>query len=86
MDSDLTHDAAIEMANGLVARGATVHFKFTCERCGARCTFSEPNTIYRNGECMDCGWATNDIPGYGLLVIFEKDPEPVSPDGMRGGE
>jgi hypothetical protein len=37
---------------------ATVRFKFTCERCGTRCTLSEPNVLYENGECYECGHTT----------------------------
>jgi hypothetical protein len=35
-----------------------VYFKFTCEHCGARCTFQEPNKVYEHGECAECGKQT----------------------------
>jgi hypothetical protein len=35
-----------------------VHFKFTCQACGTRCTLSEPNILYENGECSFCGHVT----------------------------
>lgn len=31
-----------------------VHFKFTCQWCGTRCTFIEPNVIFESGECLKC--------------------------------
>jgi len=31
-----------------------VHFKFTCEHCGERCTLSEPNMLRERGECYNC--------------------------------
>jgi len=37
---------------------AHVNFKFTCERCGTRCTLSDPNTLYEEGECFQCGHTT----------------------------
>ena len=30
--------------------GATVYFKFTCEHCGSRQTFTERNTLYETGD------------------------------------
>ena len=35
---------------------ARVHFKFTCQNCGTRCTFSEPNQLFERGECCNCGF------------------------------
>ena len=47
-------------ANASLARcpGAKVFFKFTCENCGERVTFSEPNILYESGECCKCGHIT----------------------------
>ena len=41
-------------------RGVTVmvYFKFTCQHCGERCTFKEPNQLYEFGECSACGKET----------------------------
>lgn len=33
-------------------------FKFTCEECGERCTFSEPNQLFESGNCHKCGHDT----------------------------
>ena len=46
---------------------AEVHFKFTCGRCGTRCTFVEPNLLREKGECHKCGWLTNVEEGGFLL-------------------
>ncbi len=32
-----------------------VYFKFTCERCGERCTFQDANMLWEEGECHACG-------------------------------
>jgi hypothetical protein len=37
---------------------ALLFFKFTCEACGARNTFSDPNVLYKQGRCGDCGHIT----------------------------
>jgi hypothetical protein len=37
---------------------AEVHFKFTCEKCGTRCTLVEPNNLFEKGECHQCGHTT----------------------------
>ena len=49
-----------QMAESAIARHggpahATVYFKFTCRACGERCTFTEPNALYEEGECHVCG-------------------------------
>jgi transcription initiation factor IIE alpha subunit len=50
---------------------AKVHFKFTCEQCGGRVTFSEPNKLYERGTCDQCG---HDMPvpkaGFSLMVGY----------------
>lgn len=35
-----------------------IFVKFTCIHCGSRQTFSEPNTIFADGVCEDCGQTT----------------------------
>jgi hypothetical protein len=54
--------AAIDM---FLAQGTPAHvnFKFTCERCGTRCTLSEPNMLYETGECFVCGHITKIVEG-----------------------
>lgn len=49
---------------------AQAFFKFTCEACGERCTFSDPNTIYDSGECCACGHVTDPIPAYGFMLQY----------------
>jgi DNA-directed RNA polymerase subunit RPC12/RpoP len=34
---------------------SVVYFKWTCEACGERVAFDEPNTLYEHGECSSCG-------------------------------
>lgn len=35
-----------------------IYFKFTCQWCGQRCTLEEPNQLYENGICFECGQET----------------------------
>jgi len=48
-----------EKATELVNNGATVYFKFTCQKCGSRQTFDVPNTLFKEGTCEECGATTN---------------------------
>ena len=73
--SDIPRDEAIRQANDLVAKGWTVFFKFTCEKCGARCSFEEPNTLYEYGECCVCGHNTKaDLVGFSVVGMLGKPP------------
>ena len=47
-----------------------VYFKFTCRRCGARCTFAEPNTLFETGECNVCG-AISPVDEGGFMMVLE---------------
>ncbi len=48
-----------------------IHFKFTCENCGERCAFAEPNKIYEEGECCKCGHKTKfTVGGYACVSKF----------------
>ena len=50
--------------------GAVVHFKFTCAHCGTRCTLSDPNVLYEQGECCECGKLTTiDKGGFDLQFV-----------------
>ena len=40
-----------------------IYFKFTCENCGERCAFAEPNRLYEFGECHKCGHQTKVVVG-----------------------
>lgn len=46
-----------------------VHFKFTCEKCGTRCSLTEPNTLYESGDCHACGHRTQINQGGFALHI-----------------
>lgn len=73
---DLTRDELVESANKVVAESGVpvnVLFKFTCEHCGERCTFQEPNKLYEKGECHRCGKETVvKRGGYALEYHFDK--------------
>ena len=42
-----------------MARGHTIHQKFTCGRCGSRQTMAEPDKFFTKGQCEACGHETN---------------------------
>ena len=65
---DLPIPEIIQMAQGLIESGCIVHFKFTCEKCGARQTFEAPNRLYERGICEECEHITK-IKKAGLLVV-----------------
>lgn len=46
--------AVLKDADEQIALGHSVFFKFTCLKCGQRCTFEEKNTLYRQGRCEEC--------------------------------
>lgn len=61
---------AIAKAEELISKGATVFIKFTCEKCGNRLGFDEPNRLYTTGSCDKCGHVT-EIKKCGFAVIFK---------------
>lgn len=72
MDEPLNHPfyEVYNQAQVLINEGATVHFKFTCDKCGSRQTFDEPNTLYKLGQCEECNHITNvEETGCGFLLI-----------------
>jgi hypothetical protein len=57
---DYPRDEIMRMAHNAIRDSggpdrAWVHFKFTCEKCGARCTFEEKNSLFERGTCYQCG-------------------------------
>jgi rRNA maturation endonuclease Nob1 len=69
LPSNLPRQELLERAEAAIQMFATqgvkahVNFKFTCERCGERCTLTEPNMLYENGECHVCGHVTKIVEG-----------------------
>ena len=60
----------IRAAEELVAHGAVVHQKYSCEKCDARLAIPEPNTFHDTGSCDRCGHVTNiRLRGCNYLVI-----------------
>jgi DNA-directed RNA polymerase subunit RPC12/RpoP len=55
---DLDRREALIRANGWASRGWNVYFKYTCEKCGERCTLAEANLLTEYGECYECGHET----------------------------
>jgi DNA-directed RNA polymerase subunit RPC12/RpoP len=46
-----------------------VHFNYTCEKCGQRCTFEDPNKLYPTGVCWRCGHETIiKKAGFALII------------------
>lgn len=46
-----------------------VYFKFTCPKCGTRCTIEQPNTLYEQGECFSCGHISDITEGGYIYII-----------------
>ena len=85
--SDKSYEEIIEIANSVMTNPMVeVWFKFTCESCGARPLFNEVNTIFRSGECCECGYVTDPIIGYGLLVAFKTGGSEDVGQGVDTGE
>lgn len=68
--SDLPVRELLERADKAIESGAIVFFKFTCEKCGARQTFEEPNTFFISGKCEECGHITEIHEG-GFMGMFK---------------
>lgn len=51
-----------------------VFFKFTCPVCGERVTFAEPNILYEEGECCNCGHTSPVTEGGYLLHMMPQKP------------
>ena len=49
----------IKNAEALIQQGIDVYFKYTCAKCGERCTFEEMGHLYKQGRCEACGHLTN---------------------------
>ncbi len=71
---DYPRDEIMEMASRAILKHGgpqhcRVYFKFTCPNCGTRCQFDEPNSLYEEGECAECGMtAPVDEAGYALHI------------------
>ena len=69
---DFPRNQIITMASEALERAegrARVYFKFTCQHCGQRCTFAEPNKLYEKGSCFACGKETV-IQSAGFLLVI----------------
>ena len=63
--------------------GAVVHFKFTCDTCGARCTLSDPNVLYETGQCYNCGQDTTITQGRFMVMMQINEDEDGSPSPRK---
>lgn len=67
--ADLPFDECVKSANTAMRQGMSIHQKFTCGFCGIRQTMSEPNRMYRQGECEECGEITQ-ITQCGFMAVI----------------
>jgi DNA-directed RNA polymerase subunit RPC12/RpoP len=51
---------------------ARVFFKYTCQKCGTRVTFKEPNQLFERGECHQCGHEQPVTEGGYLLDVVPR--------------
>ena len=81
---DLPRDELLERAREALAMcqeqgtPAHVNFKFTCEKCGTRCTLSDPNMLWEKGECCNCGHTTKITQG-GFSLTMNLASRQLSP-------
>lgn len=75
--ADLPRDQLMKAAQEAIQRHrgfAVVYFKFTCRRCGARCTLAEANMLREKGECAECGFVTPITQGGFMLHLMSRPP------------
>jgi len=63
------------MADEILQRSAgkaQVYFKFTCPKCGERCTLEEPNVLHENGECCACS-IVSPIEKAGFMLVLTSE-------------
>lgn len=73
---DKPREEILEMANQVIEHShgtAKVYFKYTCHHCGERCSFTEPNVLYEEGECCKCGKMTT-IEQAGFMLMLTMVP------------
>lgn len=59
----------LEGANAEIAKGHTIHQKFTCAKCGERQTMETPNVFFKTGKCEECSHITDiEADGCNYLV------------------
>jgi len=72
-----------ERVDELIWSGATIHFKWTCAKCGARQTFEEANKFYKSGRCEECSSVTDlfhHSTQVGYLLVMELGGKPTLPN------
>jgi hypothetical protein len=71
---DISLEETIAQAGPLIARGCTIHQKFTCSLCQSRQVIDEPNVIYASAKCELCGTVTNlQKTGCGFMLLGPTD-------------
>jgi uncharacterized protein (DUF983 family) len=73
--TDYSRDEIQRLANDAIREyggpeKVSVHFKFTCDHCGERCMFEEPNVLFERGTCHVCGKETV-VTKAGFLLSWE---------------
>jgi hypothetical protein len=69
--ADIPFDEAVILAQDLIAAGAVVFQKFTCENCDSRQTIDVPNTFYIRAQCEECNHVTDlKVNGCGHMVVI----------------
>ena len=60
--------------------GWDVFQKFTCANCGQRLTMAEPNMMWKEGDCDQCGHVTDIVKqgcGYSVVTpgVYERSKQ-----------
>lgn len=70
---DLPRKQALERLSEIkkLSEGTSrLYFKFTCQKCKARCMFRDPDILYEIGICPECD-TENNIKEAGFMVVTE---------------
>lgn len=69
-------EVAATVTNQLRDPGVTIWQKFTCEWCGARQDMSEPNVLFTQGDCEECGETTDiEEAGCNFVMVMALSPK-----------
>ena len=88
LHNDLPREEIMDMAEEILQRNnhARVYFKYTCPHCGERCSFTEPNVLWEEGECCKCSKVSSiDKAGFMLVLDIKHPPNKGLHNGSGAG-
>jgi hypothetical protein len=67
----------VEAVGALVDKGIQIHQQFNCEKCGAKQTMDQPDTLFTSGICEECGHETNIVRNGCNYMVHAQTPQAV---------